>query len=162
MPMSLLHRVVFVLHKMIILRVSQLNTQTQPTSHYHSRTTIGGSAPMYGMPPELMAGVSTSAPLYSMPQYPTTVVYAPGNTSNTTTQAPTSASTATTYAPGVTHNTLTYTTTSTPNATAYAPASTCTAPKFTVPSPSPVTYAYGYPSQAYNNDSSGFEHRTQL
>ena len=148
--------------------VPPLNTQTQPTGHYHSRTTIGGSAPMYGMPLEFMTGVSTSASLYSMPQHPAAAAYAPGSTSYAPSQAPTSAPTATMHAPNTAYNATAHApsntyaaTTHSPNnaynATAHAPSNTYNTtahtpknayavPQVTVPRPSLVTYAYGYPS----------------
>jgi len=126
----------------------QAHPQTQPTSHYHSQTTISGSAPVYGMPPEFMAGVPTSASLYSIPEHPTAAAYAPGSTSNAPNQPSASAPAAAPQAPNNAYNTTAHAPSNASTATTHAANAAYTAPQVTVPSPSPIAYAYGYPSQA--------------
>jgi hypothetical protein len=48
------------------------NPSAQPVNHFHSRTTIVGSAPTFGMPQQTMAsifgqGYTHIAPIFSMP-----------------------------------------------------------------------------------------------
>jgi hypothetical protein len=70
---------------------SMLNPSAQSVNHFHSRTTIEGSAPTFGMPQQTMAilfgqGYMQTAPSFPMPNF-TSALYTSGGNNRVYTHA---------------------------------------------------------------------------